>query len=106
MDDPQTSPVCRGNEGLPRVILEAMYMGKPVVASSIAGVPEQVADGSTGILVPPGNSESLADAIVKLIESPDMRKQMGQAGAARVRQMFSTERMVQDTVALYRSLVK
>ena len=95
-----------GNEGWGRVISEAMYMSKPVVASNIAGIPEQVLDGKTGILVPPGDPESLADALIRLIESPDMREQMGQAGAARVRQVFSMERMVKDTVALYRNLVK
>ncbi len=64
-------------EGLPRVILEAMLMAKPVVASNITGNSELVADGSSGFLVPVGKPVDLADAIMRLVKKPELRKQMG-----------------------------
>jgi glycosyltransferase involved in cell wall biosynthesis len=96
----------QSGEGLPRTVLEAMYLGKPVVASEIAGVPEMVVNGETGYVVPPADPEKLAEAICHLLESPDKRRVMGEAGATRVRSLFTTEVMVQKTVALYRELVE
>ena len=96
----------QGHESWGRVLSEAMYMGKPVVASRIAGIPEQVIDQETGILVPPGNPEAIAEALIQLMDSPDLRQKMGQAGATRIRELCSTERIVDRVIALYRSLVK
>lgn len=96
----------QSGEGLPRTLLEAMYLGKPVVASEIAGVPEMVVNGETGHIVSPGDPEKLAEALCHLLEFPDQRRVMGAAGATRVRALFTTEVMVQKTVALYRELVE
>ncbi|HYE16077.1 MAG TPA: glycosyltransferase, partial [Pyrinomonadaceae bacterium] len=54
----------KGNEGLPRAVLEAMYMGKAVVATRVAGTAEQIVDGESGVLVPPGDAPSMAEAIL------------------------------------------
>lgn len=64
-------------EGLPNVLLEAMSMKVPVIATNIAGIPEVVFNNETGLLVEPGNVKQLSEAIEKLWESPDMRKSMG-----------------------------
>jgi glycosyltransferase involved in cell wall biosynthesis len=96
----------QSGEGLPRTVLEAMYLGKPVVASCIAGVPEMVVNGKTGYVVPPGDPAKLAEAICYLLESPDKRRVMGEAGAMRARSLFNTEAMIQKTVALYQELVE
>jgi glycosyltransferase involved in cell wall biosynthesis len=96
----------QSGEGLPRTVLEAMYLGKPVVASCIAGVPEMVVNGETGYVVPPGDPAKLAEAICYLLESPDKRRVMGEAGAMRARSLFNTEIMIQKTVALYQELVE
>jgi len=96
----------QSGEGLPRTVLEAMYLGKPVVASRIAGVPEMVVTGETGYVVPPGDPEKLAEAICHLLESPDKRRVMGEAGAMRARSLFTTEVMIQKTVAVYQELVE
>jgi glycosyltransferase involved in cell wall biosynthesis len=81
-------------EGLPRVILEAMLIGKPVVASNVTGPSELVVDRETGFLVPAGKPDMFADAILRLIESSEMRKQMGDNARKRVINNFSVERYV------------
>lgn len=81
-------------EGCPRVILEAMLLGKPVIASRIAGPSELVKENETGFLFQSGNIEEIADYILKLVSSPSMRKEMGQAGRKRVIKNFSVEKYV------------
>jgi glycosyltransferase involved in cell wall biosynthesis len=88
-------------EGLGTSLLDAMACGKAIVATAAGGIPEVVADGETGILVPPRDDHALADAIVRLLRDPALRARMGQAGLARVRQRFSAGRMVHETVSAY-----
>ena len=85
-------------------VIEAMAFGLPVVATNVGGLPEVVVDGVTGILVPPGNSEALAEAILRLLRDPDLRARMGQAGRERVRAEFTVERIVSQTLAVYESV--
>lgn len=92
-------------EGLPNVILEAMAIGLPVVATAVGGTPELVVDGSTGCLAPPNNPAALAKAIGDLLANPTHRQQMGRAGRARVEQQFTIQRMVQATEDLYARLL-
>jgi glycosyltransferase involved in cell wall biosynthesis len=89
-------------EGLGTSLLDAMACGKPIVATTAGGMPEIVVDGESGLLVPPRDHEAMADAIVALLRDDALRARMGQAGEARVRDRFSSERMVQDTLAVYR----
>jgi glycosyltransferase involved in cell wall biosynthesis len=89
-------------EGLGTSLLDAMACGKPIVATTAGGMPEVVEDGATGLLVPPRDHQAMAAAIVKLLTSPDLPARMGAAGLARVRARFSVERMVQDTLEIYR----
>ncbi|OGL43508.1 MAG: hypothetical protein A2W05_09530 [Candidatus Schekmanbacteria bacterium RBG_16_38_10] len=83
-------------EGFPRVILEAMLMGKPVIASRIAGPAELVIDKETGFLFQTGNIEKLADCISSLLLSPRLRMEMGEAGRKRVIENFSIEKYVES----------
>ncbi|MEM4188257.1 MAG: glycosyltransferase family 4 protein, partial [Candidatus Hadarchaeum sp.] len=83
-------------EGLPHVVLEAMALGLPVVATAVGGTPEVVKDGETGILVPP-EGDGLIEALRGLVEDPEGRKAMAYAGRDWVRQQFSMEKMVQET---------
>ena len=89
-------------EGLGTSLLDAMACGKPIVATTAGGMPEVVVDGETGLLVPPRDDEALAAAIVRLLKDERLRQSMGAAGDRRVRERFSSERMVQDTLDLYR----
>lgn len=71
-------------EGFGVAAVEAQAMGIPVVASRVGGIPEVVLDGKTGLLVEPGDSEQLAQAILTLIENPTLRRQMGERGRRHV----------------------
>src|SRR5258708_10678466 len=89
-------------EGLGTSLLDAMACAEPIVAPTAGGMPEVVVDGTTGLLVPPRDHEAMADAIVRLLTDEKARHAMGALGQARVRGHFSAERMVQDTLEIYR----
>ncbi|MGA2385895.1 MAG: glycosyltransferase family 4 protein [Candidatus Bathyarchaeia archaeon] len=89
-------------EPLGRVTLDAMYFGKPVVASRVGGIPEVVTDQETGILVPPDNPEALANAIITLAENPDLRASMGRKGKEAVHEKFNPEKIVGQHLQVYR----
>lgn len=74
---------------LPTVITEAMACRLPVVSTKLAGIPEMVADGETGLLVEPGDDRALADAIAKLAGDPALRKRLGEAGRQRAEKLFA-----------------
>ncbi|MBI3247441.1 MAG: glycosyltransferase family 4 protein [Deltaproteobacteria bacterium] len=95
----------KGNEGLPRVVLEAMFLGKPLIASRVAGTVEQIEDGRSGILVQPGNPEELAQAMEKLLHNAELKKEMGRQAKAVAQARFSNERMVTETVNLFHDLM-
>ncbi|WP_414481461.1 glycosyltransferase family 4 protein [Caldicoprobacter sp.] len=88
------------SEGLGISVLEAMAMGKPVVASNVGGIPEIVQHGGNGYLVPPGDAAALACAVIHLINNAHLRKVFGQKGRQRIVTSFSVERMVQATAQL------
>jgi glycosyltransferase involved in cell wall biosynthesis len=92
------------NEGMGRVLVEAMAAGKPVVASRVGGIPDLVRDGETGYLVPPADEEALANGIKKLLDDPANAKQMGLRGQEHCRQ-FSLEAMIAKLDALYSELI-
>src|SRR5213075_3073594 len=75
-------------DGLPVALIEAMAAGRPVVASTISGIPELVEDGVNGILVDATHADRIAEAIRRLAEDPGLRERMGQAGREKVRREF------------------
>ncbi len=87
-------------EGLPMSVIEAMLTGLPVVATDIRGPREQVVDGETGILVPPGSVPSLAAALQRLVAEPLVRGRMGAAGRARALERFTEAAVVARTLDL------
>ena len=89
-------------EGLGTSLLDAMAAGKPIVATTTGGIPEVVVDGETGFLVPPRDDRAMAEAIVTLLKDPALRAQMGAAGLARAQSKFSAERMLQETLRVYK----
>jgi glycosyltransferase involved in cell wall biosynthesis len=91
-------------EGLGTSLLDAMACGKPIVATTAGGIPEVVVDGETGLLVPPRDHEAMARALVALLTDEGARRTMGAAGLRRVQERFSVERMVQDTLRVYRKV--
>jgi glycosyltransferase involved in cell wall biosynthesis len=91
-------------EGLGSVLLEAMAAGLPIVGTRTGGIPEIICDGSTGLLVPPGDSPALAQAVVRLLTDSSLAQRLGAAGRDFVRREGSAERMIEETVAIYRAL--
>ncbi|MGI8438278.1 MAG: glycosyltransferase family 4 protein, partial [Chthoniobacterales bacterium] len=88
----------------PTVILEAMASARPVVSTTVAGIPESVVDGATGFLVSPNDSEALANALENLLRDADLRGRLGAAGRVRVEQHFQVETTVEPLEALLRPL--
>lgn len=92
-------------EGIPNALLEAMAMGKPVVATKVGGVPEIVEDGYTGITVSPKNSLTLAEAITRLLKDNMLSMQMGYKASKVIRERFNVSLMVDRYEALYDNLL-
>ena len=92
------------NEGMGRVLAEAMAAGKPLVASNVGGIPDLVKHGQNGFLVGPGDADGLSGAIRKLLTDKEMRDEMGGRGRAMAHD-FSVEKMVEKIDALYSSLL-
>jgi glycosyltransferase involved in cell wall biosynthesis len=92
------------SEDFPNVTLEAMQLRKTVVASALAGTPEQILDEETGLLVAPGNAEALAKALGRLIEQPEWARRLGAKGQERFSNMFRAETAVKNYLDLYHSL--
>ena len=87
------------------VILEAMALGKPVVATNVGGPPEIVQDSATGVLVPPGDFVALADALSELISDSRRREQLGANGRARYDELFRPERLAESVREVYARVV-
>jgi glycosyltransferase involved in cell wall biosynthesis len=88
-------------EGLCLAVIEAQAAGVPVVATPVGGIRETVIDGETGLLVPTRDPRALADAIVRLIQEPDLARRLADEARRRVRAGYSEERMVELTLGLY-----
>ena len=84
----------------PTVILEAMASARPVVSTRLAGIPELVVDGQTGMLAPPGDSTALAQALEQLLRDPELRLRFGHAGRARIEQHFRIEQTVAPLIEM------
>jgi glycosyltransferase involved in cell wall biosynthesis len=93
------------NEDFPNVILEAMGAGKAVISTRIAGTPEQVVDEVTGLLVAPADPEALAQAMARVIASPERTREMGVAGRDRFEKCFTAEVSARRYLSLYESLL-
>lgn len=86
-------------------VIEAMAAGRPVIASAVGGIPEIVEDGITGLLVPPGDVEALADAMLDLLQDAERARSLGEAARRRVALHFSFDRQVDDLCRVLRGEV-
>ena len=91
-------------EGFPLIILEAMAMAKPIVATRINGIIEQIQNNNNGILVPKQNSDELAKAVISCLHNENRSNEMGNAARKIVEKKFSVEKMVSETEKIYSSL--
>jgi glycosyltransferase involved in cell wall biosynthesis len=92
------------SEGFPLVPLEAMALGVPVVSCRIEPIGELIEDGLTGLLVPPGDAEALAQAVARLARDEGLRKTIAEAGRRRVHESFNARRSARQLAECYRML--
>jgi glycosyltransferase involved in cell wall biosynthesis len=92
------------SEGAPLTLLEAMAVGLPVVVTAVGGMPEIVRDGVDGILVPRGDVDAIASALIRLLEKPAAASAMGAAAARRIREYYTIDRAVERYYRLYARL--
>ena len=92
-------------EGLPMVLLEAMGSKLPVIATRVGFIPNVVKDGETGYLVSPGNEEELKERLLQLLNDSEKRKLMGENGFLRVKADFSSSRMADEYMVIYRKAI-
>jgi glycosyltransferase involved in cell wall biosynthesis len=93
-------------EGLPNVVLEAMQLAKPVVATAAPGTTEVVVDGQTGFVVPIGDVTGLTRSIRDLVRDPDLARRLGAAGRARAAAHFGADAMIARFAELYEQLAR
>lgn len=92
-------------EGFGLVFLEAMALGVPVISTRVSAIPEVIADGETGWLVPPDDPAAIAGALRAALADPGERCRRGEAGRARLESQFTVDAMVERTLAVYRGVV-
>lgn len=92
-------------EGLPKSLLEAAAAGKPIVTTNVPGCRTVVENGVNGLLVPAQDTDALARAIARLVEDPQLRARLGQAGRQRAELEFSSAIIIEQTLNIYRSMV-
>jgi glycosyltransferase involved in cell wall biosynthesis len=94
------------NEGLPVSLIEAMAAGCAVVATRVGGVPDLIEAGKTGLIVPPGNTEAIAAALIQLIDDPRQRTALGEAAQVTALKQYPIERLVEDIDSLYQQKLR
>ncbi len=87
------------------VVIEAMAAGRPVIATNVGGPVDSTDNGNTGLLVPPGDPQALADAILRLLDDPAEASRLAERGRQRVHALYSVDRMVADMQAVYEKVI-
>jgi glycosyltransferase involved in cell wall biosynthesis len=92
------------DEGLPLVILEALASATPVICTPVGSIPEVLADGENALFVTPGDEAGIAAAIIKLIDTPALGRQIASAGSALYQRLFTMEAFARSVGSLYAML--
>ena len=92
-------------EGIPRSLLEAASCGRAIITTDMPGCREIVRNSENGILIAPKNTQAIVDAIITLIDNPEIRQEMGVAGRRMIEQDFTEEQVVSETLSVYESLL-
>jgi trehalose synthase len=93
-------------EGFGLTVTEALWKGKPVVASNTGGIPLQIKDGESGFLVDPYDTKTFAERIIQILQDPDLAEEMGKKGKEMVRKNFLTTRLLSDYLDLLNDVIK
>jgi glycosyltransferase involved in cell wall biosynthesis len=94
----------RAREGLPKAVIEAMSQGVPPIVTAVGGMPELVADGLSGLVVPPSDVRALAEAIERLVRDDEFRTRLGAGASARIKGEFSIARTIEATARVLQGL--
>ena len=94
------------SEGLPRAILEAMSLEKPVIASAVGGIPEIITSGENGILIPPGDPALLAEKTLNLLHDPQLANQLGKHARITIHNKFRMDQMISGFQQMYLSIIE
>lgn len=92
-------------EDFPNVILEAMSLGKPIIGTNIAGIPEQIENGANGFVIEPKNVKSLSEAILTLVKSKEKRIKMGAKSLDCFNELFSYDKIITNYINLYKQII-
>ena len=98
--------LCTFTEGISNSVMEYMAAGKPVVVTDGGGSSELIVDGENGFLVPRSNPCAVADKVLLLLQNPALAHKMGEAGKARITQSFTSRKLAEKTVSMYRALLR
>ena len=90
---------------IPQVLMQALAIGLPVVSTTTGSIPDVLADGESGFIVPPRDADALADRIGRLLVDPELRAAMGRRGRQTVEQSYSIDRMVDELERVYRRVI-
>jgi trehalose synthase len=93
-------------EGFCLAVTEALWKGKPVVASNVGGIPGQIEDGKNGFLLEPSDTEGFVDRIAYLLKNPDEGQKLGQEAKETVRQKFLITRLLSDYLDMLNSIMR
>ncbi|MFO7733534.1 MAG: glycosyltransferase [Candidatus Aminicenantes bacterium] len=93
-------------EGFGLTVTEALWKGKPVVASNVGGIPLQIEDGASGFLLDPKDEDGFADRIVRILQDPDLGRKLGAAGRETVRKKYLITRLLADWLDLLADVMK
>jgi glycosyltransferase involved in cell wall biosynthesis len=93
------------SDGVPQVIIQALAMRKPVIASAVGGIPEVIQHHQTGVLIPPNDPQALADAVVHVLRDPASAAAWAQAGGQLIDRHFTLEHMIDRTAAVYTAVL-
>src|SRR5262249_16239862 len=96
--------LCSDHEGLPMALLEALYLGVPVVARPLGGIRDVIQDGVNGVLLDSANPSALAKECLRILTDEDRRKRIVQAGNLLIAEKFAVEKTAREVAQLYRSL--
>ncbi len=94
------------SEGMPLVLAEAMFVGRPAVASDVDGIPDIAVDGDTAFIVPPRDSKALAEAVKRLLADPQMMRRMGESARKRAMEGFTWAHIAARTAGVYRTVLE
>ena len=95
-----------GSEGVPQVILQALAMKKPVIATNVGGIPEVIKNKETGLLIPPKDVDAIVDAVIELYKNKNLRDFLGKEGRRLVEERYSFDKTIQKIEEIYKTLLK